>query len=131
MMEITSGVSWSGVVAGAVASFLLGWLWFSPMLFGKKWAEAHGVQFGAASSMPVMAMVAQFLGLFLVSWFVGVTAVTSALATAVLALLGFAMLYDSGAMFVKVPTVGRLINLGYWVVSFVVMVICQGIFRSR
>ncbi|MEJ6500328.1 MAG: hypothetical protein QNL16_04010 [Rhodobacterales bacterium] len=41
MMEITSGVSWSGVVAGAVASFLLGWLWFSPMLFGKKWAEAH------------------------------------------------------------------------------------------
>ena len=130
MMEITSGVSWSGVVAGGVASFLLGWLWFSPMLFGKKWAEAHGVQLGAASSMPVMAMVAQFLGLFLVSWFVGVTAVTSALATAVLALLGFAMLYDSGAMFVKVPTVGRLINLGYWVVSFVVMVICQGIFRS-
>ncbi|MEJ6500327.1 MAG: hypothetical protein QNL16_04015 [Rhodobacterales bacterium] len=88
------------------------------------------MQLGAASSMPVMAMVAQFLGLFLVSWFVGVTAVTSALATAVLALLGFAMLYDSGAMFVKVPTVGRLINLGYWVVSFVVMVICQGIFRS-
>jgi len=130
MMEIMTGVSWSGVVAGAVAAFLLGWLWYSPMLFGKKWAEAHNVQLGAAASMPVMAMVAQLLGLFLVSWFVGVTAVTSALATAVLALLGFAMLNDSGAMFAKVPTVGRLINLGYWVASFAVMVICQGIFRG-
>jgi hypothetical protein len=128
MMELTSGVSWTGVIVGAIAAFVVGWAWFSPMLFGKKWADAHGVEMGSASEMPVKAMVAQLIGLFLVSWFVGVTAVGGALATAILALLGFAMLYDSGAMFAKVPTPGRLINLGYWIVSFAVMVIAQGIF---
>ncbi len=128
MVELTMGVSWAGVIVGAVAAFILGWLWYSPMLFGKKWAAAHGVEMGSASSMPVMAMAAQIIGLFLVSWFVGVTAVDSKLATAILALLGFAMLNDSGAMFAKVPTAGRLINLGYWIASYVVMIICQGIF---
>ena len=98
------------------------------MLFGKKWAEAHGVEMGSANSMPIMAMLAQIIGLFLVSWFVGVTAVDSKLATAILALLGFGMLYDSGSMFAKVPTPGRLINLGYWIASYIVMIICQGIF---
>jgi len=128
MMELTTGVSWTGVFVGAVVSFVLGWLWYSPMLFGKKWAETHGVEMGSAASMPVQAMIAQAVGLFLVSWFVGVTAVTNALATAILALLGFAFLYDSGAMFAKIPTAGRLINLGYWIASFAVMVVCQGIF---
>ena len=127
-MELTTGVSWMGVIVGAVASFLLGWVWYMPKVFGTKWAEGHGVEMGSAKSMPVMAMIAQMLGLFLVSWFVGVTAVTSALATAILALLGFALLNDSGSMFAGVPTPGRLINLGYWIASFVVMIICQGIF---
>ncbi len=127
-MELTTGVSWIGVIVGAVAAFIVGWLWYSPMLFGKKWADAHGVEMGSAPSMPVQAMVAQLVGLFLVSWFVGVTAVSGALATAILALIGFGALYDSGAMFAKTPAAGRGINLGYWIVAFVVMVISQAIF---
>ena len=43
MGEITMGVSWLGVIAGAIVAFLAGWLWFSPMLFGKTWAAGHGV----------------------------------------------------------------------------------------
>ena len=34
MGEITSGVNWLAVTVGAVAAFLLGWLWYSPKLFG-------------------------------------------------------------------------------------------------
>ena len=53
MNELTLGVSWLGVAVGAIVSFFLGWLWFSPMLFGTKWADGVGVELGTASEMPV------------------------------------------------------------------------------
>lgn len=36
MGELTTGVSWLAVIIGAIASFVLGWLWYSPKLFGPK-----------------------------------------------------------------------------------------------
>ena len=43
MSELTSGVSWLAVIVGAIVAFLLGWLWYSPQLFGEKWAAGSGV----------------------------------------------------------------------------------------
>ena len=130
MEELTTGVNWLAVIVGAVASFLLGWLWFSPKLFGKKWAEGVGVDLGSASEMPVGAMVSQVVGLLLMSWFVGVTAVSEALFTVILATLAFTILAYSGGMFGKKSAYARNVEAGYWIVSLVVMIICQGIFRS-
>ena len=92
MVELTTGVSWLAVIVGAVASFVLGWLWFSPKFFGPKWAEGVGVEMGTAAEMPVAAMVAQFVGLLLMSWFVGVTAVSNALLTVILGTVAFTVL---------------------------------------
>ncbi len=39
MSELVDGLSWLAVISGFVLSFLLGWVWYSPGLFGKKWAE--------------------------------------------------------------------------------------------
>lgn len=130
MAELTAGVSWLAVVAGAVVSFLAGWLWYSPKLFGPKWAEGVGVEMGSANEMPVGAMVSQMAGLFLMSWFVGVTAVSNALSTVVLATLAFVVLAYSGGMFARKSSYARNVDAGYWIVSLVIMVICQGIFRS-
>ena len=128
MEELISGVSWLGVVAGAVVAFLVGWLWYSPKLFGTKWAEGTGVKVADASAMPVGAMVSQGAGLLLMSWFVGVTAVSSALLTVILATVAFTVLAYSGSMFAQESAYARNVDAGYWIVSLVVMVICQGIF---
>jgi hypothetical protein len=128
MEELTNGVSWAGILVGAIAAFVLGWLWYSPMLFGKRWAADQGLELGSAASMPVGAMVAQAVGLLLMSWFVGVTAVSSALFTVILATLAFTMLGYSGGMFARQSAYVRVTNAGYWLASLVVMVICQGIF---
>ena len=128
MEELISGVSWLGVVAGAVVAFLVGWLWYSPKLFGTKWAEGTGVKVADASAMPVGAMVSQAAGLLLMSWFVGVTAVSSALLTVILATVAFTVLAYSGSMFAQKSAYARNVDAGYWIVSLVVMVICQGIF---
>lgn len=35
-------IHWLPVIGAAVAVFAIGALWYSPMLFGKAWAKAHG-----------------------------------------------------------------------------------------
>ena len=128
MEELTSGVSWLAVIVGAVVAFLVGWLWYSPKLFGVKWAQGTGVELGTAQDMPVGAMIAQAVGLFLMSWFVGVTAAADALATVILATLAFVVLAYSSSMFGRKSTYARNVDAGYWLVSLVVMIVCQGIF---
>ena len=129
-MELTAGVSWAGVIVGAIAAFLVGWLWYSPVLFGKRWASDQGLDLGTAQDMPFGAMGTQFLGLILMSWFVGVTAVSNALLTVILATIAFAVLQISGGMFSKQTTYVRNVNAGYWIAALVVMIVCQGIFRG-
>jgi Protein of unknown function (DUF1761) len=128
MGEITTNVSWLAVIVGAIVSFLLGWLWYSPKLFGTKWAEGSKVSLGSANEMPVGAMVSQGIGLLLMSWFVGVTAASNALLTVILATLAFTVLAFSGNSFSGKNTYAKLVDAGYWIASLVVMIIAQGIF---
>lgn len=37
-----SHLNWLAVVVAAVVTFLIGGLWYSPLLFAKQWAKAHG-----------------------------------------------------------------------------------------
>lgn len=128
MEEVTAGVSWVGVAVGAVAAFLVGWVWYLPNVFGTKWAEGVGVDLGSASEMPVGAMLSQFIGLALMSWFVGVMAVTNSVLTVILATAAFGTLAYSGSMFAKKSAYARGVEAGYLGVSLIVMIVCQGIF---
>lgn len=130
MGEITIGVSWLAVLAGAVLSFLLGWLWYGPKLFGTKWAEGSGIKMDSAGAMPMGAMGSQVLGLLLMSWFVGVTANNNALYTVILATVAFTVLQFSGNSFSGKSQYARLVDAGYWIVSLVIMIICQGVIRG-
>ena len=127
MSELTNGVSWIAVIVGAVAAFIMGWLWYSPKVFGTKWAEGLGVELGNASEMPVGAMVTQAVGLLLMSWFVGVTAANNALLTVILATVAFTLLGYSGGMFGRQNAYVRNVNAGYWIAALVVMIVCQAI----
>ena len=129
MIEVTNGVSWLAVIAGAVVSFLLGWLWYSPKLFGTKWAAGAGVKMGSADNMPVGAMVSQAIGLLLMSWFVGVTANSNALYTVILSTVAFTVLQFSGNSFSGKSQYAKLVDAGYWIVALVIMIICEGLIR--
>ena len=126
-MEITANVNWLAVIVGAVVAFLVGWLWYSPILFGKKWAEGNGVELGSAQSMPVAAMATQAIGLLLISWFVGVTAASNALLTFILAVVAFAVFAISGALFIKKPGYVIGVDTGYLIVSAVIMFLAQAV----
>ena len=130
MSELTEGVSWAAVFSGAVLSFILGWLWYSPKAFGPKWAKGHNIEMGTANDMPMVAMATQITGLFLMSWFVAVTAVSEALFTVILATVAFTVLAYSAGAFAKKPAAVRNIDAGYWLVSLIIMIISNGVFRN-
>jgi hypothetical protein len=41
--EAAGSINWIAVVVAAVSTFMLGGLWYSPMLFGKAWMKAAAV----------------------------------------------------------------------------------------
>lgn len=127
MQEIIANVNWLAVIVGAVVAFLAGWLWYSPMLFGKTWAAGNNLELGSAQDMPMAAMATQGVGLLLLSWFVGVTAVESKLFTFILAVVAFSVLNASGGLFTKKPGAVIGIDIGYWIVAAIIMFLAQGI----
>jgi hypothetical protein len=128
MSEIVSNVNWIAVIAGTVLSFLLGWLWYSPKLFGTKWAEGIGVDLGSASSMPVAAMAIQLVATFLLAWVVGVTAARNALATIILIVIMLVLFIAANGQFAKKSSYAIGVEAGFVVAMAVVMIAVQGIF---
>ena len=121
MVELTQNVNWMAVIVGALLAFFAGWAWYSPKLFGKRWAQSLAIDLAGAP--PVAAMMLQGLGLFLLSWFVAVTAASGALMTLLLGALAFVVLGYSGESFAGHTPAVRLINGGYWVLAVVVMIL--------
>lgn len=87
-------VNYVAVVAAAVASFLVGWLWYGPV-FGKTWVKLTGHQMGKKEDMP-QSMIFVFVGNLVTAWVLsaflqltGSTTLSAALPVAVWAWLGF------------------------------------------
>ena len=128
MGEITSGVNWLAVTVGAVAAFLLGWLWYSPKLFGVKWAEGVEVSIDDSSGPSGFGMPAQAIGTFLLAWVIGVTAAADALLTIILIVLTLVVLMVAGGKFSQKSGYAIVTETGFIVVMAAIMIVCQGIF---
>lgn len=128
MNELTAGVSWIGVVVSFVLSFLLGWLWYSPKMFGKKWAEGVGLSLEKPGSMPVAAMVMQALGTFGLAWLFGITAAENKLLTIILLLITIVLFIASNGKYAQKSNAAITIEGSYIVAMGVIMFVCQGIF---
>ncbi len=128
MNELTENVNWLAVIVGAVVAYLLGWLWYSPKLFGAKWAQGVGIVMSGDAQIPAMAMTVQAVGTFLLAWIVGITAGNNALLTIILVAITLMTLMAASGLYCKKSKASILIEVGYVFTMVVVMIICQGIF---
>ena len=128
MEELTLNVNWLAVIVGFVVSFALGWLWYSPALFQKKWAAGVGLSSDRPDFMPKMAMIMQALGTFLLSWLVGVTAANEALLTILLVVFTIIILQVAGGLYTQKSSAAIGVEAGFVAAMAVVMIIIQGIF---
>jgi Protein of unknown function (DUF1761) len=124
------------VVTAAVSTFVIGGLWYSPLLFQKPWMAANGIreedlQKGGtatifACSFVFALVMAVNLAMFLdapdttTAW-----GATAGLLAAIWVALGIATI----ALFERRSWSYILINAGYWVISFVVMGTIIGAWR--
>jgi hypothetical protein len=119
-------LNWPAVVAGTVAAFALGMLWFGPRLFGRAWAQgSHAIT--PPVSAPVAAMVLTVAGLFLLALVVGMTETNQAIGTAVLAILAVAVTIAGMDLFSQKSGRATLIDAGYILASGVLMIAAQAI----
>ncbi len=130
MDELTVGVNWLAVIISFVLSFMLGWLWFSPKLFGKKWADGvPGVSMedDCGGKPPALAMITQALGVFGFAWLVGVTASYNALVTLMLIVITIILLIISNGKFANKSNTAVIIEAAYILDMVIIMAICQAL----
>jgi hypothetical protein len=135
-------VNYLAVLVGGVVIFMLGGLWYSPVLFAKKWlalmgkTEAEMKAAAATSPMPLMYLSAFLCGL-ISSWvlaiilhpFTDLTPLRGALAGG-LCWLGFAGVTSyANAVFTLKPKMLWLIDSGFNLVSFVLVGVLLAVWR--
>lgn len=126
MESLVTDVNWTAVVVGAIAAYALGALWYSPKLFGTKWAESARVDMNNKSGM-VPSMTVQAIGVFLLAWVIGITERTEDLALALLIALMVAILIKANGMFAQKGKYAVVVESTFIIAMVIVMIIAQAI----
>jgi surface polysaccharide O-acyltransferase-like enzyme len=137
------GVNVGAVVVSALATMVVGFLWYSPMLFAKPWTILMGYDPNDKAKMDemrksagptyAMSFVASLLAAFVLGKIIGVSGgggAVDGLKIGLVVWLGFvATVQFTGALFSRQPNKLYLINTGYQAVCFVVMGAILGAWR--
>lgn len=116
-------VDWLAVVAAAVVGFILGGLWYSPLLFAKAWMEEMGFteeyikENGNPLKAMIIAMIIALLQATMLAFLfaqLGVTSILFAIKISIIIGVGFvALSYVSDAQFNMKATRLLMIEAGY------------------
>ena len=128
MAELTNDLNWLAVIVGAVVAFLLGWLWYSPKMFGTKWAEGVGVELDKVDAMPIAAMVTQIVGTVLLSVVIGILHASGSMAMTGLVVLTIIMLLVAAGDFAQKSNYAIATESGFIVVMTAIMIAAQIMF---
>jgi len=124
-----AGVNWVAVIAAAVAGIVIGFVWYAPQVFGRRWAQASGIELPQPGQVQpvtyvggvVTALVTAYVLAVLSRGLGAATLVDGAIVGAVVWLGFVATWLASGVFFERRSTEWWAINAGQAIVSLVVM----------
>lgn len=131
-------INYLAVLVSGVVIFMLGGLWYSPVLFAKKWVALQGKSMEEMSggSMPMMYVQVFVCGLItawvmaIVLGFLPVWEITQGIKMAILCWLGFAAVTSYGtALFSMKPKALWLIDTSFNLVSFILAAVILTMWR--
>jgi len=133
----TQHVNWIAVLAAAVSAFVLGGLWYSPVMFGRAWMAANGLsnQDLRKGSMGKIFAIAFVLALVMaanLAMFLAQPGTTASWGATAGFLAGFgwvALAIGMIALFERRSWKYVVINAGYMTVAFIVMGLILGAWR--
>lgn len=112
------------VVVGAVFSYALGAVWYSQKMFGKKWMEGVGNTQNNVG-LPILAMVTQAIGTFLLAWVIGVAEKTSSTYFAILIALATLTLIMPNGLWAGKSQYAILTESSFILAMVVIMIAAQ------
>jgi hypothetical protein len=130
MLKFDINFAQLGVIA--LANFVLGWLWYSPLLFAKPWSKAIGMDMNRKMTeaekkkMPMLfggAIISSFALSFVLQVLVhstGAQDFASGAMAGLLGWLGFSLPFGLGTLWEGRKGIVVLINLGNYIVSTVI-----------
>ena len=129
MNTLLTNINWLAVGVSFVLSFVLGYFWYSPKLFGTKWAEGVGVKIDpdCEKGPMVAALLTQLIATFLLALLVGVHNANQAHPTMLLTLLVILFLMAAGGLFSQKSAYAIRTELGFVLAMVIIMVACQSL----
>ena len=126
-------VSWLPIVVAAIVSFLVGWLWYSPVLFGGVWIKATNMSKADMAKAKQKGMAKSaffgFIAQLVMAWILGVFIFTTAsfgvmggVTVAFWVWLGFVATIGLGTVLWECkPATLFWINMTHWLVAMLIM----------
>ena len=133
-------VIYLAVLVAAVAGFILGWLWYGPLLFLSSWMRLRGPDPTVATvTTPPGILVIEFarclVPAYVIALFVsqlGLTGGAGAVRFGLLVWIGFPVVLLTGSViWENVPLKVAAIHAGDWLVKLLVISTSQTMWRSR
>ena len=122
-----AGVNWVAVIVAAVAGAVVGFVWYAPQVFGKRWARVSGIDLPEQGQVQpligavITVLVTAYVLALLIQGLGAATLVDGAI-VGVLVWLGFVATWlATGVFFERRSTEWWAINAGQAVVSLAVM----------
>ncbi|MBW3583668.1 MAG: DUF1761 domain-containing protein [Euryarchaeota archaeon] len=130
MFHADLNLNWLAIIAAGAVYFVLGAVWYSPAVFGKKWMELVGMteekakeggQAGPLVGMFLLNLIAALALAALLAWS-DTTGLTESLIFSLFIAIGFVITTElTHVLFEKTETELFMINAGYHVVGIVLM----------
>ena len=125
-------VNYLAVLVAAIAVFVLGWLWYSPLLFYKPWMRARGLDPAVAmagAKMPAGKLVIELVRCLVLAYIVahfvaalGVNSLFGAVHFGLFVWIGFPVILLTGSiLWENVPVKVAAIHAGDWLVKLLVI----------
>ena len=133
-------VNYLAVIVAAVAVFVLGWLWYSPLLFFKPWMRLRGMDPDAAmagAKMPGGKLVVELVRCLVVAYIIarfvallGVASLFGAVHFGLFVWIGFPVIILTGSvLWENTPWKVAAIHAGDWLVKMMVISIIVTVWR--
>jgi hypothetical protein len=125
-------VNYLAVLVAAVVVFVLGWLWYSPLLFFKPWMRARGLDPAAAmagAKMPAGKLVIELVRCIVLAYVIarfvallGISSWMGAVHFGVMLWIGFPVILLIGSvLWENTPVKVAAIHAGDWLVKLLVI----------
>jgi hypothetical protein len=133
-------VNYLAVLVAAITVFVLGWLWYSPLLFYKPWMRARGLDPATAmagAKMPVGKLVIELVRCivlaYIIAHFVAALGISSWMGAAHFGLIlwiAFPVILLTGSvLWENIPVKVAAIHAGDWLVKLLVIPIIVSLWR--